>query len=83
MAPSNRTFDNKFLDNVHYVTWGMKDAACKSATLVQSSAFLSSVTCKKCRNSKVFKEHTILKEVGCNGNFTEFYEALKERVVLD
>jgi len=26
MAPSNRTFDNKFLDNVHYVTWGMKDA---------------------------------------------------------
>ena len=69
-----------------YKTWGMEFTACGRVPIaphINATAMPALVECDKCRRSYVFQEHVILKEVGFGGNFTEFYEHLKNTVVTD
>lgn len=70
---------------VCYSTWGTPamTTECGKTCSYMCTAVLSRVTCSKCLESKVFKEHTMLKELGFDGNFTEFYEHLRKLFIPD
>lgn len=72
--------------DVQYKTWGMPTKACKltgDGLNMRATAYIANVTCETCRHTQIFQEHVTLKEVGFGGNFTEFYEHLKQLVITD